>query len=157
MKLKGLFSITLLLLLSLSWSSYAKEKQHYYQLKIYHYQTKSQEDRIDRYLKDAYLPALHRIGIKQVGVFKPIDESVDGKLIYVFIPVTKFDQFAKIDGLLEKDKAYLESGEEYLNAPHNNPPFTRIESTLMKAFDGMPRSEERRVGKECRSQWSLAN
>ena len=138
MKLKGLFSITLLLLLSLSWSSYAKEKQHYYQLKIYHFQTKSQEDRIDRYLKDAYLPALHRIGIKQVGVFKHIDESVDGKLIYVFIPVTKFDQFAKIDGLLEKDKAYLESGEEYLNAPHNNPPFTRIESTLMKAFDGMP-------------------
>src|SRR5690606_20665409 len=138
MKLKGLFSITLLLLLSLSWSFYAKEKQHYYQLKIYHFQTKSQEDRIDRYLKDAYLPALHRIGIKQVGVFKHIDESVDGKLIYVFIPVTKFDQFAKIDGLLEKDKAYLKSGEEYLNAPHNNPPFTRIESTLMKAFDGMP-------------------
>jgi hypothetical protein len=138
MKSKGLFSITLLLLLLLSWSSYSREKQHYYQLKVYHLKTKSQEDRIDRFLKDAYLPALHRMGIKQVGVFKPISEDTDNKLIYVFVSVPKFDQFANIEERLEKDKVYLKAGEEYLNAPYNDPAFTRIESTLMKAFIGMP-------------------
>jgi hypothetical protein len=138
MKSKGLFSITLLILLLFSWSSYSKEKQHYYQLKVYHLKTKSQEDRIDRFLKDAYLPALHRIGIKQVGVFKPVAENEDEKLIYVFISVPKFDQFASLNELLEKDKAYLKAGEEYLNAPYNDPPFTRIESTLMKAFQTVP-------------------
>lgn len=137
MKSKGLFSITLLLLLLLSWSSYSKEKQHYYQLKVYHLKTKSQEDRIDRFLKDAYLPALHRAGIKQVGVFKPVTEDKENKQIYVFIAAPKFDLFANLDALLEKDKAYLKAGEEYLNAPYNDPPFTRIESTLMKAFQGM--------------------
>lgn len=107
-------------------------------MKIYHLKTKSQEDRIDRFLKNAYLPALHRIGIKQVGVFKPIAENGEEKLIYVFIPVAKFDQFATLNDLLEKDKTYLKAGEEYLKAPHNDPPFTRIESILMKAFEGMP-------------------
>jgi hypothetical protein len=138
MKSKGLFSITFLLLLFFSWSSYSKEKQHYYQLKIYHLKTKSQEDSIDQYLKDAYLPALHRMGIKHIGVFKPIPENVEEKLIYVFIPASKFEQFATLNELLEKDKAYLKSGEEYLNAPHDDPPFNRIESILMKAFEGMP-------------------
>ncbi len=138
MKSKSLFSITLLSLLLLSWSSYSKEKQHYYQLKVYHLESKSQEDRIDSFLRDAYLPALHRIGIKQVGVFKPINTDTDGKKIYVFISVTKFDQLANLEERLEKDKVYLKAGEEYLNAPHNDPTFTRIESTLMKAFKGMP-------------------
>src|SRR5690606_9567733 len=109
MKSKGLFSITLLLLLLLSWSSYSKEKQHYYQLKIYHLETKSQEDRIDRFLKDAYLPALHRMGIKSVGVFKPINVDAETKLIYVFISVPKFDQLANLEERLEKDKVYLKA------------------------------------------------
>lgn len=136
MKLKSLLSISLLLFVFMTANS--KSKQYYYQLKVYHLKTKSQEDRVDRFLKDAYLPALHRAGIKEVGVFKPVAENTEGKLIYVFVSTPDFKLFANLEARLQKDKAYLQAGEEYLNAPYNDPPYTRIESTLMKAFQGMP-------------------
>ena len=139
MKLKTIFSVTLIFLLLMSWTVYSKEKQHFYQLKIYHLETKSQEDRVDRFLKDAYLPALHRAGIKQIGVFKPVASDTTEKLIYVFISSPKLHKFAILDNILSKDKLYLKAGEEYLNSPYNNPPFTRIESTLMRAFKEMPK------------------
>ncbi len=136
MKLKSIISITLFLLVFLSANS--KNKQHYYQLKVFHLNTKSQEERIDRFLEGAYLPALHRLGIKEVGVFKSIPENTEHKRIYVFISAPQLGQFANLDALLQNDKTYLKAGEEYLNAPYNDPPFTRIESILMKAFQGMP-------------------
>ena len=52
----------------------------YYAIKIYHLKDQSQAERVEKYLKDAYLPAMHRAGIKTVGVFKPIDESADAGL-----------------------------------------------------------------------------
>ena len=48
---------------------------YYYELKIYHLKTTAQEQRMENYLKDAYLPALHRAGIKNVGVFRPVEKD----------------------------------------------------------------------------------
>jgi len=62
-------------------------KQQYYEIKIYRISDKGQEGRVDAYLKEAYLPALHRAGIPVVGVFKPVEaDTAFGKLVYVFIP-----------------------------------------------------------------------
>ena len=47
----------------------APAKQEYFEIKIYHISQKTQENRVDAYLKDAYLPALHRAGILKAGVF----------------------------------------------------------------------------------------
>ena len=68
------FSIGLLLfLLNFSLVNFANAAdKYYYQLKIYHLKTKVQEDRLDNYLEHAYLPALHRAGVRNVGVFKPV-------------------------------------------------------------------------------------
>ncbi|RYE91937.1 MAG: NIPSNAP family containing protein, partial [Oxalobacteraceae bacterium] len=46
-------------------------KREFYQLKIYHVRDANQKNRLETYLQKAYLPALHRAGIKQVGVFEP--------------------------------------------------------------------------------------
>ena len=47
----------------------AQAKQEYYELKIYHLAWGSgQEAKVDAFLKDVYLPALHRAGIAKVGV-----------------------------------------------------------------------------------------
>ena len=54
---------------------------------------------MDAYLKDAYLPALHRAGIPVVGVFKPVEaDTAFGKLVYVFIPFKTVDQFIQASG-----------------------------------------------------------
>ena len=113
-------------------------KRDFYELKIYHIKTATQSQRIDQYLRDAYIPAMHRAGIKKVGVFKPVVDSVDEQLIYVFTPFTSLDQFEKLPGILEKDNQYLQSGKDYIDAVYTDPPYTRFETILLKAFEGMP-------------------
>ncbi len=114
--------------------------QEFYQLKVYNFSAKSQEDQIDKYLEDSYLPALRRTGIETVGVFKPVAGQDDhGKKIYVLIPFKSMQQIADLSAKLEKDQKYLESGKAYIDAPFDSPPYDRIESTIMKAFMDMPK------------------
>ncbi|WP_295119051.1 NIPSNAP family protein [uncultured Chitinophaga sp.] len=112
--------------------------RQFYQIKIYHLKTAGQEQRVTGYLKDAYLPALHRAGIKQVGVFKPVTQDTADLRVYVLIPFRTADQFAKLESQLAADKTYLEAGKDYLDAQYTNVPFARLESILLQAFEGMP-------------------
>ena len=116
-------------------------KQQYYEIRIYHVTDKLHESRVDAYLKDAFLPALHREGIPAVGVFKPVetDTANYGKMVIVFIPVSTVDQYVQLPGLLEKDKVYAEAGKSFLDAAYNDPPYKRYQSILLKAFMNMPR------------------
>lgn len=125
--------------ITLNSSAAAPAKQQYFEIRIYRLSDKSQESRIDAYLKDAYLPALHRAGIAKVAVFKPVEkDTAFGKIVYVFIPYKSIDQFIQLADVLEKDKVYTQAGKEFLDAPYNNPPFARYESVLLKAFTHMP-------------------
>lgn len=140
-----LIIVSALLMLSLALSSSVKAYgkisagQEYFELRIYHITGKSQESRMDAYLKDAYLPALHRAGIPAIGVFKPVEsDTSSGKLIYVFIPFKTIDQYAKLPEMLGKDKVYEEAGKSFIDAAYNDPPFARYESIFMKAFSDMP-------------------
>jgi hypothetical protein len=111
---------------------------YYYQLKVYHFKTQAQEDRLDAYFKNAYLPALHKAGVKNVGVFKPIkQDSLDRKL-YVFVPYKTWDALEITDGKILKDQSYLSAGKNYLDAQYNDPTYTRIETILLRAFSGAP-------------------
>ena len=119
-------------------------KPSFYQLKIYHLSDKEQEARMDKYLKDAYLPALHRAGISKVGVFKPVAHTDTTKpapteqLVYVFIPFNNPEKFFKLDETLAKDKQFAAAGKDYIDAAADKAPYTSYESILMEAFTGMP-------------------
>jgi hypothetical protein len=134
--------ITLFIALLLSVSSVAtaqKSKRELYQLKTYTVASDAQSQMVDKYLKEAFIPALHRANIKSVGVFKSIPNATDTvKRIYVLIPFNSLPQFNNLDNLLAKDTQYQTAGSAYINAPYNNPPYVRIESTLMQAFTDMP-------------------
>jgi NIPSNAP len=118
-------------------------KREYYEIKVYNVTSRVQEEKVERFLKDAYLPALHRAGISKVGVFKPVEtDTVNfGKKIFVLIPYTSLDQFVKLPETLIKDKQFETSGSEYLNAPYNDLPYARLEQILLYAFSGMPQLE----------------
>jgi hypothetical protein len=114
-------------------------ERNIYQIKVYSLENEQQELRMDNYLKQAYLPALHRIGINHVGVFKPIEESeLAAKSIYVFIPFKTISQFEELEALLNKDEKFLEDGRDYIYATYDNAPYVRIESILLRAFKSMP-------------------
>ncbi|MDR3697377.1 NIPSNAP family protein [Mucilaginibacter sp.] len=112
-------------------------QKYYYQIKIYHLKTQAQEDRLDNYLQSAYLPALHRLGIKNVGVFKPVAGDTSGKRVYVLIP---FRSWKQLEGLMDKlsaDSQYFIDGKDYINAPYNDEPYTRLETIVLRAFPKM--------------------
>jgi len=110
-----------------------------YQLMIYHIKDKSQETRIDQYLKDAWLPAAHRAGLQPVGVFKTrgIDTATDKK-IYLLMSYRSLAEYQKKTAQINTDKELQSSGSDYINAAYDNPPYTRKEVIMMVAFSGMP-------------------
>lgn len=128
-----------LMLLAGAFQSKASEppRREYYELRVYRLGSPGQEQRVDRFLSQALIPALHRAGIKQVGVFKPI-ESTGERRIYLLIPYRSLDQLERVDGKLKNDPDYAASGSDYLETAHDRPPYERMEKILLKAFSGMP-------------------
>lgn len=116
-----------------------KTQRQYFQLKTYTLKDEAQEKRMDDYLEKAYLPALKRAGISNVGVFKfrPAKYVMENKL-FVLIPLDKLDQLETIDLALSKDPSYLNDGKDYIKAKYNDPPYERINSVIMRAFSEMP-------------------
>ena len=111
----------------------------YYQIQVFRLTGKVQEEKLDNYLKDAYLPAVHRAGIQKVGVFKPIEsDTTSGKRVYVWMSFKSLDQFSKIQDLLAKDIAFQTKGIDFLGAPFDQKPYIRKESILLKAFPDAP-------------------
>jgi hypothetical protein len=139
---KPLSSILTVLFLMLGLSSYAQ--RDIYELRIYHIESKEQEKRMDDYLENAFIPAMHEAGVQKVGVFKPVESDTEesGKKIYVFLPYSSMDQFLEIPQKLENNQTYQEAGKDYIDAAHDDPTYKRIETVLMRAFTGMPQFKE---------------
>jgi hypothetical protein len=116
-----------------------KPAQEFYEIKVYHFATKAQETALDQYLEKAYLPALHKTGIKNIGVFKPLanDTSADKK-IYVFITDKSLNDIIARPGLLQKDNDYIAAAKAFTDAEYNDPPFTRMENIIIQAFPLAP-------------------
>jgi hypothetical protein len=118
-----------------------KPSQEYYEIRTVRFSTQQQEAANDQYFAKSLVPALHRAGINQVGVFKPVkSDTVNfGKMIVLLIPYQSVDQFAKLQDILANDQVYIASGKDYLDASYQTPTFDRIESVFLKAFRDMPK------------------
>jgi len=129
-----------LFLFTLSQSSYSKPKnKDFYQLRVYHLKDDSQVTMTDDFLKNAYLPALHRLGIKNIGVFKPItNDTASDKRIYVLIPFSSSEQWVTISDKINSDPAFNASAKDFVAADSKTPPYVRMESVLLEAFPKQP-------------------
>ncbi len=117
-----------------------KDKKDFYQVVIYNLKSETQVASVDLFLKDVYLPAVHRAGIKNIGVFKPIvNDTVEVKKIYVFMPFTSLQQWQKLADILEKDVPYQTASKTFANAAANKKPYERVESILLEAFPMLKR------------------
>lgn len=144
MKNKLLLSVAVLIFAGNVWAFNGKPiKKDIYQIKVYHLKNNEQVRAIDFFLQNAYLPALHRMGIKNIGVFKNhgIDTAID-KTIFVWIPMRSLEQLSEIDDKLAKDISFNKEGTAYLNVPFNTPAYTRIETILLRAFSHMPQFQK---------------
>ena len=111
----------------------------YYLIQVYHCTTTKQIENIDAFLKNTFLPYLHKNGIKKIGVFAPLnnDTAADKKL-YVWVP---FKNIQKLDELDQKIEALDPMGNApiiHLETADGSLPYTRIEKIITRAFKFQP-------------------
>lgn len=114
----------------------AVANRNYYQLKVYHLKDKAQEQLVDSYLKDFYLPKLHKMGIKNVGVLKTLETDTADRRIYVFIHFETWKKMEYFDENVSRD--VTKTGREYVDADYKSPPYTRMETIILNAFETRP-------------------
>jgi len=120
-------------------SAQKEPKRDYYEIKLYRLASNEQVQKVDAFLKNAYLPALHRAGISKVGVFHWIgNDTAAEKRIYLFLPLKSLEQVSSLEDLLVKDTRLQQDGDAYWNTAFNEPAYKRIENIVLKAFPLMP-------------------
>ena len=114
--------------------------RQFYELRVYTLKNEQQQKLVEDYFKDAAIPALNRLGSKNIGVFTELKPAGQTK-IYVLIPYNSLDDFLTVQNKLESDTAYQQNAVPYLHAPATDPAYERIESSLLEAFSHMPKLE----------------
>jgi hypothetical protein len=61
--------------------------------------------------------------------------------MYVLIPHKSAESFATFTDRLRSDADYQKAGAEFINAPATDPPYVRVESSLLHAFEGFSKLE----------------
>ena len=131
--------VVITLTITLQASAHATPKGDYYQLSVYHFKNSQQLVTTEAYLKNIYLPVLHSMGLKNIGVFVSIDnDTASDKSLYVLVPIKKLDQLAVISSTIASSDLVKQDNTGYTYAAFNNQPFERIETIVLTAFDKMP-------------------
>lgn len=118
-------------------TAFKKTKQEFYELRVYTLKNAEQQQMVEVYFEKAAIPALNRLGSKNIGVFKELNAEGQTRL-FVLIPFTSIDAYLNSDEKLMKDVAYQQAGAAYLTAPATAPAYERIQSSLLRAFAHMP-------------------
>lgn len=119
---------------------FAKASPQLYELRVYTLKDATQQKLVEDYFQQAAIPALNRLGSKNIGVFT--EQKPEGQTkLYAVIPFNSVKDFMDVTDKLSSDKAYQQAGAAYLNAPATSPAYERIQSSLLKAFSGMPKLE----------------
>ena len=149
-KLKTFFvtlTIVIIIFIVQSWSTAEKKGREFYHLAVYHFNTATQEKMIDGYLQNALLPALHRMNIKNIGVFKNhANDTLADRTLYVLIPLQSIDGVIKFPGKLNADRVYQTAGTDYINAVYTAAPYIRMETILLQAFTLAPKLQTPALG-----------
>ncbi|QNI37832.1 NIPSNAP family protein [Edaphobacter albus] len=112
--------------------------REYYQFRKYMLRSGPQTRLADQFFSSALIPALNRLGLSPIGAFR-VEFGPQTPTIYLLIPGTNLETLVDVDLLLAKDSEFLKAAEPFWSAPAKEPSFERIESTLLKSFEGWPK------------------
>ncbi|MGZ3913536.1 MAG: NIPSNAP family protein [Flavisolibacter sp.] len=137
--MRSLLLLSLILLTNNPSKAAAAPPREYMELRVYHVADTGQVMTVNHYLQTALVPALHRQGIKMVGVFEALDnDTAVDKRIYLLIPYHSLKEMEGLREKLDRDQQFQQEGSAYWNAPHDKAPYKRYETILLHAFEKMP-------------------
>ena len=114
--------------------------REFYELRKYHLRRGPMQKRFDDFYREAAIPAMNRAGISPIGVFS-VMTGPDSPTMYVLLPHKSADAFAGANERVRADADYQKAGAEFINAPATDPSYVRVESSLLLAFENMPKIE----------------
>ena len=112
-------------------------QREFYELRVYEQLTGNRKNVLTDYLAKAAIPAWNRLGSRPVGVFTVVygDSALS---LYVLVPYPTLDAFLAAPERLAVDAEYQKAAAAYLGTSIDGPPYTRYESTLLRAFKNVP-------------------
>lgn len=95
------------------------------------------QEALDAYLSKALLPAVKRLGLGPVGVFT--DKAASPARVYVLLVHPSGDSVLSLPSRLAGDEAHEKAAREYLATRASDPVYSRVESSILRGIEGMPR------------------
>lgn len=92
---------------------------------------------LDAYLRDAYIPASHRLGIRLVGVFAEKPEKGQLKQ-YVLLVHPNAQSVVELPARLSTDQDFQKQAASYWAATATDPAYSRIESSILSPIAAVP-------------------
>ena len=114
--------------------------RQYIELRRYHLLPGTKQRAFIAFVGDPAIPAMNRAGVGRVGAFTVVYGENAPSLLLVLTHQT-LDSVVSLRERLANDAVYTRAGTAVLDAPMSDPAFVRVESTLLRTFDGMPTLE----------------
>jgi NIPSNAP protein len=121
------------------------ESNHFYDLRIYELRNDIQPARIQEFFQNQVLPMMKRLGVGPVGCFNVISGLRSPSLVVVIDYKSLADMQSSMEAM-RGDKDFVKAWQSFNAAAEM--PYTRYDSTLLKAFDSHQKIEIPPPGKE---------
>ncbi len=114
--------------------------REFYELRLYHLRRGPKQKLFDDFFREASIPAMNRAGLGPIGAFN-VMAGPDSPTVYVLIPHKTMESVATATDRFRSDPDYVKLGAEFIEATAADPAYVRVESSLMIAFETMPKLE----------------
>jgi hypothetical protein len=114
--------------------------RQYIELRRYHLLPGPKERAFTTFIGEVAIPAMNRAGVARVGTFNIVYGENAPSLIVILAHDT-LDTVVSLRERLAGDATYARGGAGIVDAPMSDPAFVRVDSTLLRAFEGMPTVE----------------
>lgn len=111
----------------------------FYEIRIYKVFDFEKQNQLEAWMRGALMPALGRLGMKNVGVFRSADENDHSQ--FMVIPYESLEQFSQLNIKLAADKQFTEASAAWFGQDMKDPVYNRVESWITQAFDSIPKME----------------
>ncbi len=118
-------------------SNFALNKQ-LFEFREYQLRFRTDAADLDNYLKNGLIPALNKLGVQQIGVFKETSRTEPAR-IYAIIPYPSWQEYQSIQEKLNLDQDFIKNSSAYTSILPDKAPFSRISSSFLMAFDRLPK------------------
>lgn len=107
-----------------------------YEWRVFHFKNNAQKNRVEKHYREALIPFLNEMGIK-VGAFGEYGLTEPPSLYFLHV-FESMSAYHRVKKAIWKDKRFLEKSKTYFDGTAENGSYSRFETSLLEAFDGIP-------------------